>query len=665
MPRSLGGFNSSTYGSFGEGDHISSRALNRMGVGLDRATTMPSQGIMFQSSNGGVVYNAEQEIVLFDGIDPIYEPVNHYECRAFNLNGDWILKIARSGNVWRPMNSDCNSQYRTESITVGPLVSLSVGTDPLSPWASNDGSISLIGSTLYVYAYQVETADDCNFYIYVSLNPALDTLCPVTLPDEIDAPTVAYTVQIIRIADIVFSESEYIVNQFILGSITWPQTIDGGVAAEYVNQFELAIKDVDIGEGVMAPALKIASGAHIYRPVKTDCDKMEYTQDLTADPTAPAVIVVPGVGSSRPWASQDGYVELSDATIYVYAVKVETDDLAVFYIYVSHDSSLADSCPVIIPVGIPAPTVGYTVQCLKIGSASLSGSVWATTQNIVGSITWPNTIESNIEQFTVKVTRSGLYSFVFVAKGRVLARCGDFVTTTLPGFSPTTSVISYVEQCLKEFNVKNFAVYESGTLYPGTNDGSVWASSGGYVLLPLETVKTYGVYLVMNQFDASGYISGAPYLAVIADTDENEALEKSRPYGAGSCDSVRYFTIGSLFEVAVGQPWIYYVNNSFGGTVPYAFDYNCQRVKIATLVPLGGGAFDVTQHLVGTLTIPSQFNYMGGDNLVIPTPDYYDQTPIHNPFPPTPQYSSQNTAWNGAWAGYDKSFSGATDQIAL
>lgn len=57
MARSIGGFNSSGYGSFGEGDQISARALNRMSVGIDKAQTMFSQGIQFQTSNGGVTYN--------------------------------------------------------------------------------------------------------------------------------------------------------------------------------------------------------------------------------------------------------------------------------------------------------------------------------------------------------------------------------------------------------------------------------------------------------------------------------------------------------------------------------------------------------------------------------------------------------------------------------
>ena len=62
--KSIDGFNSSGYGSFGEGDGISARALNRMAAGIDKNRTMFSQGIEFQSSVGGVAFNAPQEVVF-------------------------------------------------------------------------------------------------------------------------------------------------------------------------------------------------------------------------------------------------------------------------------------------------------------------------------------------------------------------------------------------------------------------------------------------------------------------------------------------------------------------------------------------------------------------------------------------------------------------------
>jgi hypothetical protein len=229
--------------------------------------------------------------------------------------------------------------------------------------------------------------------------------------------------------------------------------------------------------------------------------------------------------------------------------------------------------------------------------------------------------------------------------------------------------VAFVEQCLKEFNVKNFAVYPTGSIIVGGNAGSPWASADGYV--DVATDHIYGVYLVMNQFDASGYTSGAPYLAVIADDDENEALEKSRPYGDNSCDSVKYYSAQALMEQFGDGPYSIYVDGTqAGSTAVYPFDaacgnYNCQRVKIAS-IEYGGepAGWTVTQHLIGTLTIPSQFNHMGIRIGRGPTIGASPDDWITNPFD-TLLFSAQNTAWNGAWAGYDKSFSGATEEIAL
>lgn len=61
--RSIGGFNSSGYGSFGEGEPISSRALNRMAAGIDQNRTMMSQGVEFQKCIGGVTFSTTQEVV--------------------------------------------------------------------------------------------------------------------------------------------------------------------------------------------------------------------------------------------------------------------------------------------------------------------------------------------------------------------------------------------------------------------------------------------------------------------------------------------------------------------------------------------------------------------------------------------------------------------------
>jgi hypothetical protein len=68
--RSIGGFNSSGYGSFGDGNQISARALNRMAAGVDQNRTMMSQGVEFQKSIGGVTFNTTQEVSMLGSLNP-------------------------------------------------------------------------------------------------------------------------------------------------------------------------------------------------------------------------------------------------------------------------------------------------------------------------------------------------------------------------------------------------------------------------------------------------------------------------------------------------------------------------------------------------------------------------------------------------------------------
>jgi hypothetical protein len=88
-------------------------------------------------------------------------------------------------------------------------------------------------------------------------------------------------------------------------------------------------------------------------------------------------------------------------------------------------------------------------------------------------------------------------------------------------------------------------------------------------------------------------------------------------------------------------------------------NYNCQRVKVATVQwNTDTNAWDVTQHLIGTLTLPDQMVSTGTLR--------YEYDPMGTPpWSTWPLFSSKNDDWNGAWTGYDKSFSGSTLDIGV
>lgn len=84
--KSISGFNSSGYGSFGEGDIISASALNRMAAGIDKSRTMFSQGIEFQSSIGGVAYNTTQDVVFNGSSTP-------FAVYMDKVDGDDVIRV--------------------------------------------------------------------------------------------------------------------------------------------------------------------------------------------------------------------------------------------------------------------------------------------------------------------------------------------------------------------------------------------------------------------------------------------------------------------------------------------------------------------------------------------------------------------------------------------
>lgn len=87
--KSIEGFNSSGYGSFGEGEPISARALNRMATGIDKNRTGLSQGIQFQANNNGTVYND----IFVTQVDVSSQQVIPKEQFQILINGDKLAVI--------------------------------------------------------------------------------------------------------------------------------------------------------------------------------------------------------------------------------------------------------------------------------------------------------------------------------------------------------------------------------------------------------------------------------------------------------------------------------------------------------------------------------------------------------------------------------------------
>lgn len=239
-----------------------------------------------------------------------------------------------------------------------------------------------------------------------------------------------------------------------------------------------------------------------------------------------------------------------------------------------------------------------------------------------------------------------------VHKGSVLSR--TFTNTPVP-----------YPHAMRQYWVKNFAVYPTDKLTTGTDAASNWASNDGYVEInkfmasvgetPASGSNSWAVYLVLNQFESESGEPGKPYLAVMANASDAET--KSRPwYPEPDGDIVAWkhiFTYKVVNVATLDPPYEITFNGEVSQT-DLLMNYNCQRVKIATAVyDTVSQNWSVTQHLIGTLTLTTQSVQNG-------TIRWDNDSEDTVPWATWPLYSNKNDDWNGAWNGYAKVFSGAT-----
>jgi len=155
----------------------------------------------------------------------------------------------------------------------------------------------------------------------------------------------------------------------------------------------------------------------------------------------------------------------------------------------------------------------------------------------------------------------------------------------------------------------------------------------------------WGVYLIRLGEENQAI---APYLAIMADDADNlsDAYSKSTQFITGPNDD------SSVWKDFVPVTFVN-VEGDGGGTgfliqggpYPKQYNYNCQRVKIASIV-WNGTSWNVTQHLIGSLTIPTNRRYgevFYWDNSTT-APDWYS----------TPLYNDKRLAWVGDWLNYTK-----------
>lgn len=236
---------------FSAGEPVYADQLNDLASGLGVTLPQPyvgngasvsflAGGSVITSNDDGLTLSAVASLILGS------EYVNHYEVKTtFDPTGAIVLKVAKGGNIWRPVGSACDQESRADVIETDGTLTVVTGANPASPWASDDGYIALTtgGSlTYYVYAFKVEQdTGAASFHIYVSTDGTLADSCPTPLPTGITPPSGAYTVQGLKIATVswVTALMGFAVDQHLVGSITWPNAGGGSVAVP--EQFTIEI----------------------------------------------------------------------------------------------------------------------------------------------------------------------------------------------------------------------------------------------------------------------------------------------------------------------------------------------------------------------------------------------------------------------------------------
>ena len=265
------------------------------------------------------------------------------------------------------------------------------------------------------------------------------------------------------------------------------------------------------------------------------------------------------------------------------------------------------------------PGVGYSFTSSGLGTTLDINQPWTPSETISG-----------IEQFGVVMSDNK----VFVARGRVIVGGG--------------------RQAVGEYDVQAFAIYPTGSLTNGSDSESQYVNQGGYVEIANadnDGADSWGVYIVSNPSEGN-----YPMLAVIA--DGSDADTKSQPWTTRvSWIDVCPYTVSVITTPT--PPYEVYLKSYDTVSSQHQENYNCQRIKIATLYwDSVHSNWIVRQWLIGSLTNPS-IEWWNGNR------EYNSDDGIPD-WATTTDYQTEQDAWLGAWTGYYKwDGSGASPSVNI
>jgi hypothetical protein len=201
-----------------------------------------------------------------------------------------------------------------------------------------------------------------------------------------------------------------------------------------------------------------------------------------------------------------------------------------------------------------------------------------------------------------------------------------------------------------EFYLTGVWAYPTGSKTAGTVTNSPWMDNGGFVTVKNAAnggADNWGVYIVRQPLNKPE-MGESPRVVIMSDDPSvsDDAFEKTTPWGdAGTSDVIQLYSIAHATAINVDGSFAGNFVDNFSN-YPSQYNYNCQRVKIASMVWDGSSSWMVFQYLSGSVTMPNTVQYSGSviyTGAPAPSPDLY-----------WPQFESQCNAWNGTWTGYTK-----------
>lgn len=320
--------------------------------------------------------------------------VNQFQCGLNYVKQDsshvWTLQVAKGTLIYE----DEHQAFQTPFDRVSPRSSCTIvdGENANSPYMNDGGHCVLTeGKDWGVYIIQIASQDRVKFRNYLYVVDADTFVYPETdfvaydaadIPGSIDAPSVAFTMQVISIATIAWDPDAgaFSLTQELVGSQTLP-----AIPKPVPFQVEVINRNPDV-TGDPLWAARVAKGVVMSPPDVDTCINVEWVDALEDAST--------GTYPDSLWCDNGGAYEYlsndTDYDVYLFRITLSATGETYYKLWLGKSTDFTDSCPVELPSNV-SPDGDYVAQAIHIAylQQPYSADVWVVEQVVQGTITFP------------------------------------------------------------------------------------------------------------------------------------------------------------------------------------------------------------------------------------------------------------------------------------